>query len=59
MRQILGRSPLASGLLLAACLLTTAAEAQSGGSEGLSPTLDGKPDRAVFATARSLPFLSL
>jgi glutamate/aspartate transport system substrate-binding protein len=39
MRQILGRSPLAGGLLLAACLLTTAAEAQSGGSEGLSPTL--------------------
>jgi glutamate/aspartate transport system substrate-binding protein len=39
MRQILGRSPLAGSLLLA-CLLTTAAEAQtSGGSEGLSPTL--------------------
>jgi glutamate/aspartate transport system substrate-binding protein len=39
MRQTLGRSPLAGGLLLAACLLTTAAEAQTGGSEGLSPTL--------------------
>src|SRR6266852_3276690 len=39
MRQTLGRSPLAGGLLLAACLLTAAAEAQTGGSEGLSPTL--------------------
>jgi glutamate/aspartate transport system substrate-binding protein len=39
MRQILGRSPLAGGLLLAACLLTTAAEAQTSGGEGLSPTL--------------------
>jgi glutamate/aspartate transport system substrate-binding protein len=39
MRQTLGRSPLAGGLLLAACLLTTAAEAQTGGNEGLSPTL--------------------
>ena len=38
MRQILGRSPLAGGLLLA-CLLTTAAEAQTSASEGLSPTL--------------------
>ena len=34
------RTPLlASGLLLAACLLTTAASAQTGSSEGLSPTL--------------------
>jgi glutamate/aspartate transport system substrate-binding protein len=39
MRQTLGRSPLAGGLLLAACLLTTAAGAQTGSSEGLSPTL--------------------
>ena len=40
MRQTLARSPLAGGLLLlAACLLTTAARAQTGGGEGLSPTL--------------------
>jgi len=39
MSQTLGRSPLACGLWLAACLLTTAAGAQTGGSEGLSPTL--------------------
>jgi glutamate/aspartate transport system substrate-binding protein len=39
MRQTLGRSSLAGGLLLAACLLTTAAVAQTGGGEGLSPTL--------------------
>jgi glutamate/aspartate transport system substrate-binding protein len=39
MRQILGRLPRAGGLLLAACLLTNAAAAQTGGSEGLSPTL--------------------
>jgi glutamate/aspartate transport system substrate-binding protein len=39
MRQIGGRSIRAGGLLLAACLLTTAAAAQTGGSEGLSPTL--------------------
>jgi glutamate/aspartate transport system substrate-binding protein len=39
MRQILGRLPLAGGLLLAACLLTTVARAQAGGDEGLSPTL--------------------
>ena len=39
MRQTLGRLPLAGGLLLAAWLLTTAAGAQTGGSEGLSPTL--------------------
>src|ERR1700721_2872192 len=39
MRQILGRLHRASGLLLAACLLATAAGAQSGGGEGLSPTL--------------------
>ena len=38
MRQTLGR-PLAGGLLLAACLLTTAAVAQTSGGEGLSPTL--------------------
>jgi glutamate/aspartate transport system substrate-binding protein len=39
MRQILGRRVRAGGLLLAVCLLTTAAGAQTGGSEGLSPTL--------------------
>src|ERR1700716_1489573 len=39
MRQTLRRTIGACGLLLAACLLTTAAGAQSGGSEGLSPTL--------------------
>ena len=39
MRQIAGRPIRAGGLLLAACLLTTAAGAQTGGSEGLSPTL--------------------
>jgi glutamate/aspartate transport system substrate-binding protein len=40
MRQILAGSPLGCGLLLAACLLTTAALAQpAGGGEGLSPTL--------------------
>jgi glutamate/aspartate transport system substrate-binding protein len=39
MRQTPGRSPLAGGLLLAACLLTTAASAQTSGGEGLSPTL--------------------
>jgi glutamate/aspartate transport system substrate-binding protein len=40
MRQILAGSPLGCGLLLAACLLTTAAFAQpAGGGEGLSPTL--------------------
>jgi glutamate/aspartate transport system substrate-binding protein len=39
MRQTLRRSPLAGSLLLAACLLTTAAEAQTSGGEGLSPTL--------------------
>src|SRR5438105_5209598 len=33
------RSLLAGGLWLAACLLATAASAQTGGSEGLSPTL--------------------
>jgi glutamate/aspartate transport system substrate-binding protein len=38
MRQTLGRLPLAGGLLLAACLLITAASAQTSG-EGLSPTL--------------------
>ncbi len=39
MRQILRRSRVAGGLLLAACLLTTAASAQDTGAEGLSPTL--------------------
>lgn len=39
MRQTLRRSLRAGGLLLAACLLATAAAAQTGGSEGLSPTL--------------------
>jgi glutamate/aspartate transport system substrate-binding protein len=40
LRQILWRRVRAGGLLLAACLLATAAAAQTGGSEGLSPTLD-------------------
>src|ERR1700726_3178952 len=39
MRQTLGRSIRAGGLLLAASLLATAAAAQTGGNEGLSPTL--------------------
>jgi glutamate/aspartate transport system substrate-binding protein len=39
MRRIIKRSIRAGGLLLAACLLTTAAAAQTGGDEGLSPTL--------------------
>jgi glutamate/aspartate transport system substrate-binding protein len=39
MRQILGRSLAAGGLLLAASLLAGAATAQTDGSEGLSPTL--------------------
>ena len=39
MRKILRRSGVAGGLLLAACLLTTAASAQGAGDEGLSPTL--------------------
>jgi glutamate/aspartate transport system substrate-binding protein len=39
MRQILRRSRVAGGLLLAACMLTTAASAQDTGAEGLSPTL--------------------
>jgi glutamate/aspartate transport system substrate-binding protein len=39
MRQVLGRPSFAGGLLLAAWLLTNAATAQTGGSEGLSPTL--------------------
>src|ERR1700689_3873094 len=39
MRQTLRRSRVAGGLLLAACMLTTAASAQDTGAEGLSPTL--------------------
>src|ERR1700730_14356093 len=39
MCQTLGRTIRAAGLLLAASLLTTAALAQTGGNEGLSPTL--------------------
>jgi glutamate/aspartate transport system substrate-binding protein len=39
MRHSLGTSIGACGLLLAALLLTTAAAAQTGGNEGLSPTL--------------------
>jgi glutamate/aspartate transport system substrate-binding protein len=39
MRHSLGRSIRAGGLLLAALLLTTASAAQTGGNEGLSPTL--------------------
>jgi ABC-type amino acid transport substrate-binding protein len=39
MRHPLGKSIRAGGLLLAACLLATAADAQTGAGEGLSPTL--------------------
>jgi glutamate/aspartate transport system substrate-binding protein len=39
MRHIQGRRIRAGSLLLAGCLLATAAAAQTGGSEGLSPTL--------------------
>src|SRR5664279_3392188 len=39
MRRIVGRSMRAAGLLLAASLLATAADAQTSGSEGLSATL--------------------
>jgi glutamate/aspartate transport system substrate-binding protein len=39
MRQIWGRPIWAGGLLLTTCVLTTAAAAQTGGGEGLSPTL--------------------
>src|SRR6201986_1845683 len=39
MHEILGRWVRAGGLLLAGCLLATAAAAQTGGGEGLSPTL--------------------
>jgi glutamate/aspartate transport system substrate-binding protein len=39
MRQTLARSSAAGGLLLAVCLLARSAGAQTGGSEGLSPTL--------------------
>jgi glutamate/aspartate transport system substrate-binding protein len=39
MRQIWGRPIWAGGLLLATCVLTTAAAAQTVGGEGLSPTL--------------------
>ena len=39
MRQMGGRPIRVAGLLLAGCLLTTAAVAQTGGGEGLSPTL--------------------
>jgi len=46
MRQPLGRSIGARGLLLAGCLLTTAVGAQTGG-EGLSPTLAGIKSRHV------------
>jgi glutamate/aspartate transport system substrate-binding protein len=39
MRQMAGRSTAGCVLWLAGCLLTTAADAQTGGGEGLSPTL--------------------
>jgi glutamate/aspartate transport system substrate-binding protein len=39
MHEIWGRRIRAGGLLLATCLLATAARAQTSGSEGLSPTL--------------------
>src|SRR5450631_3727423 len=47
MRHSLGRSIRAGFALLAACLLTTAAAAQTGGGEGLSPTLAGIKSRHV------------
>jgi glutamate/aspartate transport system substrate-binding protein len=48
MRQALQGSIRAGGLLLAACLLVTAAAAQTSGSEGLSPTLAAiKKDHVV------------
>ena len=47
MRQILRRSRVVGGLLLAACLLTTAASAQDTGDEGLSPTLANIKDTHV------------
>src|SRR4030081_1161208 len=47
MRQTLRRTIGACGLLLAACLRTTAAGAQSGGGEGLSPTLANIKSRHV------------
>jgi glutamate/aspartate transport system substrate-binding protein len=47
MRQIVGRLLPACGLLLAGCLLTTAAGAQTGGGEGLSPTLAGIKSRHI------------
>src|ERR1700688_3321010 len=46
MRQTLERSAFACGLLLAGCLLATAAGAQTGG-EGLSPTLANIKSRHV------------
>jgi glutamate/aspartate transport system substrate-binding protein len=58
MRQTLGRLPLACGLLLVACLSTTAASAQTG-DEGLSPTLANiKKTHIVHLGYReaSLPF---
>jgi len=45
MRHIPGRSIPACGLLLMGCLLTTAAGAQTGVGEGLSPTLAGIKSR--------------
>jgi glutamate/aspartate transport system substrate-binding protein len=47
MREIWGRRIRAGGLLLAASLLATAAAAQTGGSEGLSPTLAAIKNRHV------------
>jgi glutamate/aspartate transport system substrate-binding protein len=47
MRQTLGRSIGVCGLLLAGCLLATAAGAQTSGGEGLSPTLAGIKSRHV------------
>ena len=47
MRRALGRSIGACGLWLAGCLLTTAAGAQTGGDEGLSPTLAAIKSRHV------------
>jgi glutamate/aspartate transport system substrate-binding protein len=59
MRQSAGKSIRVCGLLLAMCLLATGAGAQTGGGEGLSPTLAGiKSGHAVHLGYResSPPF---
>ena len=59
MRQTMARAPLPWGVSLAVCLLAGAATAQSGGSEGLSPTLADIASRHVVHVGyreSSLPF---